>query len=63
MLTRELIQDNLEADEMPQVIDSINYAIFFIGASNDDNFNENEKRRHLFRLRWLIELLNNIEYK
>lgn len=44
--------------DIPDFIDSINYAIFFMGASNDDNFNESETRKHLFKLRELVEKIN-----
>jgi hypothetical protein len=40
-----------------QLMDSVNYAIFFMGACDDDNFNEKETREHLFVLRILVELI------
>jgi hypothetical protein len=48
----------MEAENAKDFIDSINYAIFFMGAAEDDNFNETETRKHLFKLRELVEKLN-----
>jgi hypothetical protein len=45
-------------EDITKFIDSINYAIFFMGASKDDEFNENETRKHLFKLRELVEKIN-----
>lgn len=45
---------------IPDYVDSLNYAIFFLGASKDDNFNEQATREHLFKLRELIEQLSDI---
>jgi len=39
-------------------VDSINYAIFFMGAAKDDEFKETETRKHLFKLRELVEKMN-----
>jgi hypothetical protein len=46
-------------ESLNEFIDSINYAIFFMGASNDDQFNDKETREHLFSLREFVKVLNS----
>ena len=38
-------------------IHSVNYAIFIMGATKDDNLNEAEKSEHLFKLWELVKYL------
>lgn len=46
-----------------EYVESINYAIFYMGASNDDNFNEIETRKHLFKLWELTKRINQNDTK
>jgi hypothetical protein len=46
--------------EIAPFIDTLNYAIFCMAVSNDDNLSEQETRQHLFTLRELIDVLTEL---
>jgi hypothetical protein len=59
---KELMQEFMEHEKLgTHLADSLNYAIFFIGASTDDNFSSDEIRDNLFKLRHLVKFLNKLE--
>jgi hypothetical protein len=48
----------LKDNSFQDIIDCINYAIFYIAATSDENFNEDQRIRQVFLLRQLSELFN-----
>ena len=58
---KDIIQEFFVNGTLRENIESVNYAIFHIGASRDDSFDNDESREHLFRLWQLISFLKDIE--
>ena len=59
---KETIAEYLENNVVnPRFYDCVNYAIFVIGATHNENFNADENREHLFNLRALVDFLIALE--